>query len=55
MKVLINESLKKYTTIRIGGIAKKMYVPESAQELIELLQKTNKSLLLGGGVEPLNK
>lgn len=51
MKVLHNESLKEYTTIRIGGIAKNFYIPESRNELISLLKilKDKKYYILGGG------
>ena len=51
MKILENESLKKYTTVKIGGIAKKLYFPESGSELIEVLEALNgkKRYLLGGG------
>lgn len=48
MRVLKNESLKKFTTIQIGGIAKTMYVPENTYELIELLQKNKQIFALGG-------
>lgn len=51
MKILENESLKKYTTVKIGGIAKKMYFPENSSELIEVLNAINdkKKYILGGG------
>ena len=51
MKVLENESLKKYTTFRMGGNAEKMYFPESVEELSALI-KRNKNILkyiIGGG------
>lgn len=51
MKILENESLKKYTTVKIGGIAKKLYFPENNLELIEVLNtmKDKKKYILGGG------
>lgn len=51
MKILENESLKKYTTVKIGGIAKKIYFPENSSELIEVLNAMNdkKKYILGGG------
>ena len=49
MKVLQNESLKKYTTVRIGGMAKTMYVPENTHELVEILKKETNVRILGGG------
>ena len=51
MKVLENEPLKKYTTFRMGGNAKKMYFPESIEEL-ESLVKNDPDILkyvIGGG------
>lgn len=51
MKILKNESLKKYTTVKIGGQAKNLYFPESVKELIDLINiQTDKELyILGGG------
>jgi len=51
MKILENESLKKYTTVKIGGIAKKLYFPENKAELIEVLNsiRGKKKYILGGG------
>lgn len=51
MKILENESLKKHTTVKIGGIAKKIYFPENSSELIEVLNTMNdkKKYILGGG------
>jgi len=36
-KILENESLKKYNTYKIGGIAKLIVFPESVEKLVELL------------------
>lgn len=51
MKIHNNESLKKYTTMKIGGIAKNLYFPESRDELIEILEKLHdkKRYIIGGG------
>ena len=49
MIILENEKLSKYTTIKIGGIAKKMYVPETEEELIEAAAKTDQRYVIGGG------
>ena len=46
MKVLENEPLKKYTTFRMGGNAKKMYFPENIEEL-ESLVKNDPDILTG--------
>ena len=49
MKILNNEDLSKHTTIRIGGIADKMLVPESTQELIDIINEHNPQYFIGGG------
>lgn len=51
MIILENENLKKYTTIRIGGIAKEMYFPENRQEFINVLKELDKQdlYIIGGG------
>lgn len=49
MMILEQESLAEYTTIRIGGVAKKMYIPENAEELQQLLQAVGPRYFLGGG------
>ena len=51
MKVLENESLKKYTTFRMGGNAKKMYFPENIEELTSLVNNNSNILkyIIGGG------
>lgn len=51
MKIKENEALSKYTTFRMGGITKKMYFPESVEELSALI-KNNKAIInyvIGGG------
>jgi UDP-N-acetylmuramate dehydrogenase len=51
MQILENESLKEYTTVKIGGEAKILYFPESIQELIDLIKTMNseKLYIIGGG------
>ncbi len=49
MKIINNEDLSKYTTIRIGGIAKIMYIPESRDELLEVVRTIPSSHVIGGG------
>lgn len=50
MYINYNENLKKYTTIKLGGIAEKFYVPESNDDLIYALKecKDNYHLLANG-------
>lgn len=51
MKILKNISLKKYTTIRLGGNAKIIYFPENMDDLKNLKQvlKKEKTIILGNG------
>ena len=49
MKILLNEDLSKYTTMHVGGTAKKMYLPETIDELIETLKMTSTHYYIGGG------
>ncbi len=51
MKILKNVSLKKYTTIRLGGNAKIIYFPENMDDLkdIEKILKKEKTIILGNG------
>lgn len=49
MIVKINEDLKKYTTMKIGGMAKRMVVPETKEELVEVVLKENPKYCIGGG------
>lgn len=51
MKVLKNEPLSKYTTFKMGGIVKKLYFPETTDELIGLsaVDKGAMKYIIGGG------
>lgn len=49
MKIENQADLKKYTTFRMGGIAEKMYIPESEDELVELISKKHPKYFIGGG------
>ena len=49
MKVLNDECLSKYTTIRLGGTAQIMYVPETTEELVELCRTESIKYIFGGG------
>ena len=44
-----NEELKQYTTFKMGGIAKKFYIPESEEELVSLVRTLDNYKILGGG------
>ncbi|WP_294354280.1 hypothetical protein [uncultured Clostridium sp.] len=50
MKILHNECLKKYTTIKIGGYAKKLFIPENLDDLINLINDIgNENYYIFGG------
>lgn len=44
-----NANLKKLTTFRMGGFAKNLYIPESEEELIELVNEDKARYIIGGG------
>lgn len=46
---LMNQDLSKYTTVKIGGIAKKILVPEDVEELIYIVKKFSPIYFIGGG------
>lgn len=47
--VLHDVSLAKYTTLKIGGIARNLYFPQNTEELKVILEKHPKTSILGGG------
>lgn len=49
MKTRKNVQLKQYTTIRIGGVAKTMLIPETVNELTEIMNLQKNIFFLGGG------
>lgn len=49
MKQLENQPLSKYTTIRLGGIAKTMLIPESVDELCNIIRERKPDYFIGGG------
>ena len=46
---LIHEDLSKYTTIRIGGIANRLLIPENRDELTEVIREKRPVFFIGGG------
>lgn len=48
MKIKENLSLKKYTTLNIGGVAKRAYFPENKEEVIQVLN-IGKIIIIGNG------
>lgn len=44
-----NEDLSAYTTVRIGGTAERMLIPESTEELLEVIRRYDPKYYLGGG------
>lgn len=49
MIVLENEALSKYTTIKIGGTAEKMYFPQNAEDLTYLYEHGKLHHVISGG------
>lgn len=49
MRVLENVKLASYTTIKIGGIAKKLYIPEREEDLYTIRSIIEKGYLISGG------
>ena len=50
-KILQNESLAKYTWLKVGGIASRIFFPEDVADLQQFMLKNNKQqyFVLGGG------
>jgi len=49
MKKETQVNLERYTTFHMGGIADKMYIPESEEELLQLVKETSPKYFIGGG------
>ncbi len=49
MKILYNEELKKHTTFKCGGTAKEFLIPESVEELIQVIKERSPKHIIGGG------
>ena len=50
MKILENIALKDYTTFKMGGVCKKLYVPQSEEEILSLADQLTKPIrYIGGG------
>lgn len=45
----VNENLAKYTTIKIGGCASVLFMPESVEELVELVKDKGMLPIISGG------
>ena len=49
LKVLNDIELKNYTTFKMGGVCRSLYIPSTQAELVELLATRSHPLLIGGG------
>lgn len=49
MKILNNVQMSNYTTIKIGGIVRNMYIPENTDELKKIIEEIGTDNLFGGG------
>ena len=49
MKILENEPLSRHTTVRLGGTAKEFVIPESPEELKQVIEERKPKYFIGGG------
>ena len=49
MKTVENKPLSAYTTLRMGGCAKRIVTPESVDELIQVINDEHPGFFIGGG------
>lgn len=47
MKIKENESIKPYSSMKVGGVAKKIYFPESIEEIAQVLNEDKDVIVLG--------
>lgn len=47
MRIKENESIKPYSSMKVGGIAKKIYFPESIEEIAQVLNEDKDVIVLG--------
>lgn len=47
MKILENHSIKDFTTMKIGGVSRIIYFPENVDDIIDILNKEDRPLVLG--------
>lgn len=45
---LVDCELKKYTTFKIGGCARRLFLPKTIDELVEVLKDSDSCIILGG-------
>lgn len=53
MKVFLNQEMKNYSNMRVGGIAKKLIILEDRQEIEEVWKEDKNIFLLGNGTNVL--
>lgn len=53
MKVFLNQEMKNYSNMRIGGVAKKLIILENREEIVEVWGKNENIFLLGNGTNVL--
>lgn len=49
MKILKDVSLKKYTTLKIGGVANNFYIPKTIDDIKKVIKDNKNILILGAG------
>lgn len=53
MKIFLNQEMKNYSNMRIGGIAKKLIILENKEEIIDAIKENENIFLLGNGTNIL--
>ena len=53
MKVFLDQEMKNYSSMRVGGKAKKLVILENKEEIIDVYKENNNIFLLGNGTNVL--
>ena len=53
MKVFLDQEMKNYSNMRVGGKAKKLIILENKEEIIDIYKENNNIFLLGNGTNVL--
>lgn len=53
MKVFVNQEMKNYSNMRVGGVAKKLIVLENKEEIVDVWRENKTIFLLGNGTNVL--
>ncbi|MDD7410322.1 UDP-N-acetylmuramate dehydrogenase [Fusobacterium gastrosuis] len=53
MKTFLNQEMKNYSNMRVGGKAKKLIILENREEIVDVFKENNNIFLLGNGTNVL--